>query len=272
MITGLDEAITNRILLSLILGGCAGVVSYLFRFLTKSGSFSAGVLAVVLYTCGGWQWLFPMVVFFLPSSVLSHLRKKLRPEMDSVFEKSETRDSVQVLVNGGVGGALALVWFIHQNPVFYVMYLGSLSAAMADTWETEIGVMSGGKTYQILSFKRVPSGTSGAVSFAGLFGGVCASAIIAFSGLPWISAHVHWSLFMIFISGIAGSLVDSVTGAIVQGQYQCSVCGSITERKIHCHIIGTLKNGSTVITNDVVNILCNVAGALTVLIFSWVHI
>ncbi len=268
MFAGIDEAITNRFLLSLIIGGCAGVVSYLFRFLTKSGSFSAGVLAVVLYTCGGWQWLFPMVVFFLPSSVLSHLRKKLRPETDSVFEKSGTRDSVQVLVNGGAGGVLALLWFIHQNPVFYVMYLGSLSAAMTDTWGTEIGVMSGGKTYRIFTFKSVPAGTSGAVSFAGLFGGVCASAIIAFSGLPWMTEHDYWSLFMIFISGITGSLVDSVTGTFVQGQYQCSVCGSITERKIHCHVTGPLINGRTFVTNDVVNILCNVTGALTVLIFS----
>ena len=83
------------------------VISFKIKFLTKSGSIATFLLAAVIFSFGGLKWSLPILSFFILSSILSKIRKKQNEKVETYFEKSGTRDHMQVIANGGIGAAVA---------------------------------------------------------------------------------------------------------------------------------------------------------------------
>lgn len=252
------------------LGGIVAYTSHRLRLLSASGSVATFLLAVLVYGTGGWMWTLPVVAFFLLSSALSRLGRARKRAFDGVFEKTSTRDAMQVAANGGVAGAIAVLARIAPWDGWFVLYLGALAAATADTWSTELGVLARGRVRSVLTLRPVPAGTSGGVSTAGTLGGALGAAVVAAIGLwgsgMWDAGAVG-VLVLLTAAGLVGSLVDSMLGATLQAQYRCGYCGADTERRVHCHLPTTLVRGHSAIDNDLVNIACTVAGAAVALVF-----
>jgi uncharacterized protein (TIGR00297 family) len=251
---------SRQFLLGTLFGLLVAIGSYVARFLTLSGSIATLCLAVIVFGFGGWQWTVPIVTFFLLSSLLSKIGQTRKEKFGQIFEKHGTRDWGQVLANGGVAGAIAVISTIFPIYDFYPLYLGALAAATADTWGTEIGILSKGKTVSILNFQDVDAGSSGGVSESGTIGGAIGAAVVALSGYPWYTELK--TTLVIVVAGVAGSLADSVVGATLQAQFRCEVCGRTTEKKLHCGEPTTKIRGLHWIGNDVVNGLCTAIGAL----------
>lgn len=253
---------------ALIAASIISFSSYFARFLTLSGAAATFLLAVPIYGLGGWRWTVPILTFFISSSVLSRVKADGKKEVSSMFAKSSRRDAGQVAANGGIAGLLVLIWWYTGHEIFYLVYLGAICAVTADTWSTELGILSKRPPRLITNFAVVPRGTSGAVTTLGTLAGLVGTVLIFFSGFAWydrISAEVgsKLSLFVILLfAGTFGNIVDSFLGATLQAQYACASCGKITEHRTHCSGASTnLVRGSSWITNDVVNLLCSAVGA-----------
>lgn len=137
-----------------------------------------------------------------------------------------------MLANGGVAGVLVVLWFLLHDSSLYVAYVGSVAAATADTWGTEIGVLPAGSPRLITDLSVAERGRSGAVSGLGLSAGVMGGAIISIVGAVWIDPALSAAaVFSCIAGGVAGSLVDSYLGAAWM-------------------------------TNDIVNLACTSAGAV----------
>ncbi len=252
----------SQYLMAVLFGSIVAAISYAARFLTRGGALAAFLLAVVIYGTGGWQWTLPIVAFFLLSSLLSKYGASRKAAFDQVFEKSSTRDGGQVLANGGVAGVIAICAGLFPLYDFYPLYLGALAAATADTWGTEIGVLTRGETFSVTSLKLIDPGTSGGVSKHGSIGGAVGAMLVALAGYPWYT-ELRTTLIVV-AGGMMGSLVDSLLGATLQAQFRCVVCGKTTERRIHCSRATELAGGLRWIGNDVVNGVCTFAGVLAV--------
>jgi uncharacterized protein (TIGR00297 family) len=250
----------ERFVTGLGLGLAIAVLSYYARFLKASGSVATFLLAGLVYGIGGWKWTMPILVFFVLSSLLSKAGKKKKQNLGSIIEKGGTRDVGQVAANGGIAGLLVLLQYCLQEVNLYPVYLGAVAAVTADTWGTEIGTFVQGRTVSIASFRFVAPGTNGGVSLAGFFGGVAGSSVIALSSLPWQS--VERVIGLVAISGVAGSIVDSVLGATLQSGYRCPVCGKATEKRIHCECPTEFVGGLRWMNNDLVNTCCSISGAV----------
>lgn len=250
-----------QLLLAIAFGLIVAVVSYSLRFLTASGALATFLLAVVVFGLGGWQWTVPILTFFVCSSLWSKIGRSRKAEFELLFDKSGRRDWGQVLANGGVAGILVILSSLYPLYDLYPLYLGAIAAVTADTWGTEIGLLSKGTTVSVLTFKAVERGTSGGVSESGLLGGAAGAILIALSGYYWYVDDR--TAMVIVIAGVFGSLADSILGATLQGQYRCGVCGKATERRVHCAQQTQRERGLDLITNDVVNGLCSIVGAAT---------
>jgi uncharacterized protein (TIGR00297 family) len=249
--------------LSLILA----VVSGKIGFLKPSGSAAVFLLGTLVFGIGRWTFGWPILTFFILSSLLSKVGKKKKQRYSDRIEKSGSRDVLQVLANGGLAGVLLMIWYFYPLNIFYILYVGSLAAVTADTWATELGMLSRSTPRSILNFKQVPAGASGGITVIGTVGAALGSLVLAgvgmLSGLPMvISGRVFW---IILLAGFLASMVDSILGASLQASYRCPHCGRVTEKEIHCtnqttHLIG----GWAWMNNDMVNILAALAGMLMV--------
>jgi uncharacterized protein (TIGR00297 family) len=249
------------------LGLIIALASLRLRFLAPSGAAATFVLAALLFGIGGWPWTFPILAFFVSSSLLSKTGKSRKKSLQSIYEKTGTRDIGQVAANGGTACLFALLSHFFPNPIWYKMHLGAVAAVNADTWATEIGIFSVVRPRSLVGFRPVPPGTSGGVTPLGTLGALAGSILIAAAG--WVSAP-QGSQFPAFgplfravvLAGFTASLADSVIGATLQAQYRCPVCGKITEKRTHCRRTPTLLiSGLAFVNNDWVNWICSVAGA-----------
>jgi uncharacterized protein (TIGR00297 family) len=139
--------------------------------------------------------------------------------------------------------------------------VGALAASASDTWATEIGTMYGMRPRSILTWRRVPRGTSGGIS---LFGTIAAIAGASFIGI--VARICGWPVPVTnaaVLGGVAGSLIDSLLGATVQSRRWCDTCNRETERAVHdCGSATRRSRGLGWIDNDVVNFVSGALGGL----------
>jgi uncharacterized protein (TIGR00297 family) len=238
-----------------------GVVTVRLQLLSPGGAGAAAILAIPIFGFGGWMWAVPMLVFFLLSSLLSRVGKARKTAFEHVFEKGGRRDAGQVLANGGVAGAVAIVFAATGRTDLYPLYCTALAAAAADTWATELGTLAKGKPRLVTTFRRVLPGTSGAVSTRGLVSATLGALGVALAG--WFYEGTFLTVLLVTFCGVLGSLMDSLLGATLQGQFRCGTCDAVTEKRIHCEGETERVSGWAWMNNDWVNGL-SIAGATAV--------
>lgn len=228
-----------------------GILSFKLRFLTKDGAAGAIILGTFVYGFGGVKWTFPVMTFFILSSILSKIRTNRNKEVEERFEKSGNRNLGQVLANGGLGGLILITESYLQTGWLYFLFVLNFAAVCSDTWGTEFGTMWRTRTISVRNFRTVPQGLSGGISFPGTIGALVGALMVVISSYYWIPD------FFIFVNlvvlGFGGSVVDSLLGEFLQIQFKCKECGIITERKHHCDLPTSQHKGFHFITNDIVN-------------------
>jgi uncharacterized protein (TIGR00297 family) len=249
-------------------------LAYIVKALNLSGAMGAWMLGTVVFGLGGVEWMIPVALFFALSTILTKMGKKHKKKLETVFEKTGKRDIFQVFANGGVAMIAAMCWHFLSSTwpdiqiFWYLIFLGAIAAATADTWGTEIGAFSKHEPISILTWKHVPQGTSGGLTIIGTSGALFGSFLIAVAGkfsLAYFAGiEISWlTVALISIVGLLGALVDSLLGATVQAQYQCPTCKKITEKTQHCDNENIpLVGGKKIINNDFVNFANTAAGGL----------
>jgi uncharacterized protein (TIGR00297 family) len=250
-------------------------LSYWLRLLSFSGAVAALVVGFLIFGFGGIGFAGPLLAFFLSSSLLSQVGRKRKESINALYAKGSTRDAMQVFANGGVAALLAAVFpFLEAHrETALMMAIASLAAVNADTWATEIGSLQRGSPWMVTTLRRVPAGTSGAVSWLGLLAALLGSLFIGLVGVltwPPRSIHILWQpevpeLLAVVWAGFLAALADSILGGGLQAQYRCLRCGALTERKTHCpNAPVRLGRGFRWMTNDLVNLIASLLGALFV--------
>jgi uncharacterized protein (TIGR00297 family) len=234
---------------------------------------SACLVGGTVFGFGGLGYAVLLVLFFASSSLLSFFKSgdARKQKAAETFEKGGERDAGQVLANGGIAALAALLQGLSGgNPALVGMFVGALAAATADTWATELGVLSQSEPRLLTTSSVVPAGTSGAVTWlgsgaatlgAGLIGIV--AALLAFFPLFSLpSTHALSFVLAGLLGGSAGTLADSLLGATVQGSYWCPRCEKPTESRVHrCGTPTILRRGLAWVNNDMVNLAGTLVGA-----------
>ena len=231
--------------------------------LTTAGAAWAVVLGTVIFGLGGGVPGLALIAFFLTSTALSKYRKGEKSELtQGVVEKGDCRDATQVLANGGPAALFCILYAASDQHLFYVGALAALAGATADTWATEIGLLSPSKPRHVLTWQEVTPGTSGAVTSAGLAGTLAGAAFIALLTLGDPENGTLLRALLITLGGTAGGLFDSILGATLQEQRSCLSCGEKTEQqRHHCGGQTICSAGIPGLDNDAVNALSSTLGA-----------
>jgi uncharacterized protein (TIGR00297 family) len=252
-----------------------GLLGYWRGALKSGGVVGAVITGTLIFGLGGWEWGVLLIAFFISSSALSFYRAGDKEGLTEKFAKGYQRDMCQALANGGVAALLAGLSALFPSVEggweggWFAACAGALAAVNADTWATELGVLSSRPPRLITTGKRVEVGTSGGVTWLGtaaslggaVFIGLLGGLGLLVLGQGWAAAGVL--LLAATAGGVAGSLFDSLLGATVQAIYWCDACGKETERRVHlCGAETRLLRGWRWLGNDLVNFAASAVGAL----------
>jgi uncharacterized protein (TIGR00297 family) len=261
---------TISILLGLFFGVLVSLVAYLGKALSRSGALAAAILGTVVFGLGGIPAAVVLLTFFISSSILSVLFRKHKYGLNGKHAKGSRRDAGQVLANGGISGIMIILWVLFPNQEWlWWAFCASLAAANADTWATEMGILSPSRPRLITTGDRVEMGTSGGITPVGTLASLAGALVVALVGFFLREMPVH-VLLLITLAGMAGSLVDSYLGATIQAVYFCPKCEKETERH-PTHVCGTETRrlrGMAWLDNDWVNGFCTLTPVILVGIFS----
>jgi len=256
-----------RILAGMIFSILIGGAAYQRGSLTLSGWLGAIITGTLTFGFGGWTWGLTLIAFFLSSSALSHFRQAGKQAITGEkFEKGGRRDLAQTLANGGAGAALALAYGLNDAPIaLLAAFAGVMATVTADTWATEIGILSPHPPRLITSWQTVEPGTSGGVTAYGMLASSAGALMIGVTLLLLtaieLGAWQPWLLPAALVGGLAGSLADSMLGATLQAIY-LSPAGE-TERHIARDGTQNLTlRGWRWMNNGVVNLLSSVVGGV----------
>lgn len=250
-----------RLALGLVCSAAIGLFAWRRGSLSRSGALAAVAIGTSIFAGGGARWFLALFTFFLTSTALGKVGKARKAALKQEFEKGDTRDAYQAFSNGGVSALVALGMLLQPHVAWLGAFAGALATANGDTWATELGTLSRREPISLLSFSRVPRGTSGAVSPLGIGATAAGGALIG--AILGGGSALALPLFLLGLcAGVFGSFVDSVLGATVQAGYHCAHCARATEGKLHhCGHTTEHTRGLAWFDNDLVNLTATAAGA-----------
>jgi uncharacterized protein (TIGR00297 family) len=217
------------------------------KLLTLAGIIHAWILGVLVWVSLGWQGYAVVVFYFLVGSGITRVGMAQK-EAAGIAEKRSGARGPENVWGSALTGALCAIgslltplflptaesqWLV---PLLLLGYVASFSTKLADTCSSEIGKAYGQRTFLITTLQPVPRGTEGAVSLEGTLAGVAASVAIALVG--WgVELIPLWQVVICVVAAFIGTNIESVIGATLQSRFAW-------------------------LTNEVVNILNTLIGAI----------
>ncbi len=194
-----------------------------------SGALAAVVVGTAIYGFGGVAWAVLLLVFFATSSLLTFAGGQSKIASGD----RGGRTAGQVLANGSVAAGLAVSHSVAPALWATAAFAGAIAAATADTWATEIGLLSSAPPRLITTGQICQPGESGGITWLGTRAGLAGAGVIAVAGNLLLGAP----FLGVWIAGMLAMLVDSLLGA-------------------------TLEARLRMLTNDSVNLVTTTTGAL----------
>ncbi|AMD18410.1 membrane protein [Methanobrevibacter sp. YE315] len=205
-------------------------ITYKRKSLDLVGAAVMVIMGIVIIFSAGANWLLLIVLFLVMSLFATKYSKKYKM---SLGEFEGRRTSKNVISNGVVACFMAAFGGFYSPLVGG--FIGAIATATADTLASEIGVL-----YQprlITTLQKVDPGTNGAVSTLGTAAGMVGAAIIGIAAyFLGIIPNPLTAILVSIISGTVGCFMDSILGALFENR--------------------------NLLTNEHVNLIATVVGAL----------
>jgi uncharacterized protein (TIGR00297 family) len=219
------------------------------KLLTPVGNLNGAILGVLVWGTLGWRGYLIVMLFFVLGSALTFVRIEQKTAEGIAEERSGMRGAGNVWSSALAASLCAIATLFFPSPIKELLVLGyvaSFCTKLSDTTASEVGKAYGKTTYLITNLKSVPRGTEGAVSLEGTLAGALASVILA---------TIAWGIGLIDPAGIIWCIIAAFVATTIE-----SLIGA------------TLESRFTWLTNDLVNLINTVIGAIVAMVLAGVSL
>ena len=216
------------------------------KLLTPIGNINGAILGVLVWGTLGWRGYLVVIIYFVVGSGLTFVRMEQKESEGIAEERSGMRGAGNVWSSALAATICAIATLFSPAAYKYLFILGyvaSFCTKLSDTTASEVGKAYGKTTYLITNLKSVPRGTEGAVSLEGTLAGILASVILAV---------IAWIIGLISPSGIIWCVIAAFIATTIE-----SLIGA------------TLESRFTWLTNDLVNLINTIIGAIVAISLAW---
>jgi uncharacterized protein (TIGR00297 family) len=228
------DLVTPAKLVQVLAVGLVGVYTYRKDMLNATGAFTAFVMGALIVLFTDLLWLLLLFALLGLGSAATRFRFREKQER-KVSEKAGGRRSTRnVVANGATPALLAvaapLLARTWSPDVAGVAYVSAIAVAAADTFASEFGSLAK-RVRMITTFKVVPAGVDGGVSWQGQAAAAGGAVLISLLGALLLGLLPAWlrvagapvprvtvaTLLLPVVAGFFGCQVDSILGATLEG-------------------------------------------------------
>ncbi len=219
------------------------------KLLTPMGYLNAWLLGVLVWGCLNWQGYVVVMFYFLVGVGVTKIGKEIKEAAGIAEGRGGLRGPENVWGSALIGTLCALGTLVAPESwqgLLILGYVASFCTKLSDTAASEVGKAYGKRTFLITTFRPVPPGTEGAVSLEGTLAGIVASLAIAVVGYA-VGMVDLLGIFWCAIAAFIATNLESVIGATVQEKFD-------------------------LLTNEVVNIINTLIGAVVAILLAWLYL
>ncbi|MDD4898358.1 MAG: TIGR00297 family protein [Methanocellales archaeon] len=207
----------SYLILVLALMLAIGYISYKVNIADITGALSGVLWGVLIIIFEDMRWFAVLFGFFVLGGAFTRYKYEYKQSLGIAEADGGARGYRNVFGNGLVALILAVAGGVFGNPIFMVGYLGAIATATGDTLASEIGETSEYQPVSIITFKRVRTGTNGAISVLGEISAIAGSAAIGILAIFLGMAGLQVASITI-LGGFIGANVDSLLGATLENR------------------------------------------------------
>lgn len=220
------------------------VLGWTARTVTVPGAITGAAIGTIVVAGLGWPgWILLLATFGVAAATTrtGHARKQRAGIAES---RGGRRGPGNAIANTGIAAwAAAMATGLPDPTVAGLIATAALATAGSDTVASEIGKAYGRTTWLVTSVRRVPPGTTGAVSTEGTLAGIAAAGVLA---------AVAATLGLIPVSTIGLVTAAATLASLIEG------------------VLGATLEARGILNNDALNFVnAAIGAALTVAAWSW---
>jgi uncharacterized protein (TIGR00297 family) len=198
------------------------------KLLTTAGIWHGWLLGMLVWGTLGWQGYIVVLFYFLVGSLVTKIGIAQKEAAGIAEKRSGARGPENVWGSALTGAICAvgtlmipLVYPFNDNAIIALLWMGyvaSFSTKLSDTCASEVGKAYGKSTFLITTLQPVARGTEGAISLEGTIAGIFGSLAIALVG--WSVGLIDlWGAIWSVIAAFIATNLESVIGATLQNKY-----------------------------------------------------
>lgn len=209
-------SLLSTVPVALLANALIAAAGYRARTVTAAGAVAGAGIGTIIAVCAGWKGWMLLLATFACAVITSRLGLRRKLLLGIAEERGGRRGAGNAVANTGVAALAALLAVLGSTPEAALLaFVAALAAGGSDTVASELGKAWGRTTYLITSARRVPPGTSGALSLEGTLAGLAGATLLGGAGIALQLAESD-TLLPIVAGATAGSLAESVMGATLE--------------------------------------------------------
>lgn len=237
----------------------------------------AAIATATVHSVHPWSvCLVLLFAFYLSGTKFTKYKHEIKKGLTVSSESGEgPRNHVQVLANSLIASILIVLHLLFERDYLFIGIVANYVAVCADTWSSELGILSKGQPILITTLRPCPKGTNGGVSPLGLAvalaGGIYIGSIAVLFSPAFFSSWSIGARVVFVLSaglfGLFGSVVDSLLGAVLQKSVvnkQGKIIETANGGKLSNNSSGKTYSGNLdILSNNQVNFAMATLTALT---------
>ena len=215
------ERLSNVDLLTwslLALNAGVAVLGWMARTVTVFGAVAGlfiGSIIIIGAGLGGWVVL---IATFLAASLTTRLGHGRKQKSGIAEDRGGRRGAGNAIANTGIAAWAAFVSAGSTDVSLPQLALvAALVTAGSDTVASEVGKAYGRTTWLLTSFRKVPPGTTGAMSLEGTLAGIAAAALLALLGAMLELIPIS-AVGLVTLVATVASMIEGVIGATIEAR------------------------------------------------------
>jgi len=209
--------VTARLLPALTTNVVVALAGWRSGLVTLPGALVGMIIGVAVFVGTGWQGWTLLLTAFLAAAIATRAGLAQKTAAGIAEARGGRRGPGNAIANTGLAAWAALLSAgVPDATIARLAMVAALVTSASDTVASEVGKAIGKTTWLVTGLRRVPAGTSGAISTEGTLAGIAAAALLAAAAVWLDLLPAAWMPAVVGAATIA-SMVESVLGATLEG-------------------------------------------------------